>query len=150
MTIFPSPLSLSLFHFDAQMTFYPYVRLFYFIFFYYSQLSVAACVGKSAFLVHNPSVFFCSIPRGNLGVGEIPHSTTTNSFAALKQYFYTIIITYYRFLFQFSIYSFCLVQFHAGLFSGYYVNFPMIVTLGLKYIGCFCNVICKSATLPFL
>lgn len=70
MTIFPSPLSLSFsFPFrrtDDLLSLCTIVLLH--IFFCYSQLSVAAYVGKSAFLVHNPSVFF-SIPRGNLGVG---------------------------------------------------------------------------------
>lgn len=64
----------------------------------------------------------CRLCRHPDDVRALPVLGATNSLAALKLYFYHNYT--YRFLFQFSIYSFCLVQFHAVYFlfcfSGYY------------------------------
>lgn len=58
------------------------------------------------------------------GCGVLPVGAT-NLLAALKLYFYHNYT--YRFLFQFSIYSFCLVQFHAGfVFPGIMIVFCFI------------------------
>lgn len=66
---------------------------------------------------------------------EVLPIRATNLLAALKLYFYHNYT--YRFLFQFSIYSFCLVQFHAG-----FVFFPgiMIVFFSVSYYLNVCYV----------
>lgn len=56
------------------------------------------------------TLLFLTLADSAPGCGLLPVGAT-NSLAALKLYFYRNYT--YRFLFQFSIYSFCLVQFHA-------------------------------------
>lgn len=97
---------------------------------------------KRARLAQNdPSSAFCFCPDVRFALPV--HDKL--ALAALKLYFYHNYT--YRFLFQFSIYSFCLVQFHALL-----CEFPMIVVCFPIYriqFKCFCLFVCKSATLLY-